>query len=64
MIEKRDGDVESRTALGIANVFGVSVRWLSLGEGDPPVEEEVRAAVARAREAAVAAAAAATPEAS
>lgn len=49
MIEVRRGDVESRTGLAIAAVLGVELSFLSQGEGDPPAEADVRAAVERAR---------------
>ena len=40
---------ESETLRAIANTLGISLDWLVLGQGDPPREDDVRAAVERAR---------------
>jgi hypothetical protein len=44
----RQGLVSARTLSRIAHVFGCSLGWLYQGDGAPPSDEEIRAAVARA----------------
>lgn len=40
---------EAPTLVAYARAFGCTVGWLIAGEGDAPTDDEVRAAVARAR---------------
>jgi transcriptional regulator with XRE-family HTH domain len=43
-----DGSPNSRTALRLCDVFGVSLDWLVDGRGDAPSDDDVRKAVAAA----------------
>lgn len=40
---------EASTLIAYARVFGCTVGWLVAGEGAPPTDDEIRAAVERAR---------------
>lgn len=47
---QKDVDISSQIAMRMAQVFGCSLPYLLTGEGGPPPENEVRAAVEKARE--------------
>lgn len=50
MIEtRRRGNPTADTSRALVSALGCTVGWLVAGEGEPPTDEEIRAAVAAAR---------------
>jgi transcriptional regulator with XRE-family HTH domain len=48
LIEAGQPGIESKTAMKLAGVLGVSLDWLLTGKGEPPTAEAVKSAVERA----------------